>query len=151
MDLFGGHRLGFCQTANLVLLQDGENRLTGVLVGFGEVDVHAALGQRVFGLGQIVTEVVERVVLDGTRQAPQRVGLGVVLMQHLVAFFGACRRSVEHRGLLFVCNLACVVVNELGTEHGMAGRSREADGKNGSYLSTFSPSFLSLGSMTNWQ
>ena len=63
-----------------------------VLAGGGEVDVHAAGDKRLLGLGEVVAEVVERVVLDGGGEFPQGVGILIVLVEHLIALLGAGRR-----------------------------------------------------------
>ena len=55
------------------------------------MDLHAALGECRFRLREIVAEMVERVVLDRSRKFAQRVGIRIILVQNLVAFFRAFR------------------------------------------------------------
>ena len=89
VDFLGRHRLGFGELGDAVALEDGENRLARVFVGGGEVDVHAAGDERLLGLGEVVAEMVERVVLDGGGELADRIRIRVVLVKHLIALVGA--------------------------------------------------------------
>ena len=102
VDFLGGHRLGLGQAGDAVALEDGEDGLAGVLAGGGEVDVGAARDERLFGLGEVIAEVVERVVLDGGGEFAQGVGIRIVLVEDLIAFVGAGGGAVEDRVLFFV-------------------------------------------------
>ena len=91
VDFLGGHRLRLCEAGDAVAAQDRKNFLARVFGGRGEVDLHAALGECRFRFREVIAEVVERVVLDRTGKFAQRIRIGIILVQDLVAFLRAFR------------------------------------------------------------
>jgi hypothetical protein len=71
VDFLGGHRLRLGEPRDAVAAEDGES-FASRRRRWRRSGRYAAGNERLLGLGEIVAEVVERVVLDGCGEFPQR-------------------------------------------------------------------------------
>ena len=125
MDFLGDHALRLHHFGDAGRLQDFRHRAAGVLRSDRVVNFGSAGGEAFLGLRQIGVEMLEGVLTDGSGQLAQRVGIGEIVTEELVAFFRGCRRALVHGLLHGRRKFRHVGVNELLGHGGCAVRRAE--------------------------